>query len=44
MKKMAMPEKPARYKKGLMLTKDNKLVRIHGNMTPMSYKLTNYIL
>lgn len=41
---MAMPEKPARYKKGLMLTKDNKLVRIHGNMTPMSYKLTNYIL
>lgn len=44
MKNMAMPEKPARYKKGLMLTKDNKLVRIHGNMTPMSYKLTNYIL
>lgn len=44
MKKMAMPEKPARYKKGLMITKDNKLVRIHGNMTPMSYKLTNYIL
>lgn len=41
---MAIPQKPARYKKGLMITKDNRLVRIHGNMTPMSYKLTNYIL
>lgn len=35
---------PARYKKGLMLTKDNRLVRLHGNMTPTSYKLINYIL
>jgi len=26
------------------LTKDNKLVRLHGNMTPTSYKIVNYFL
>ena len=38
------PKKPARYKTGLILLKDNRLARIHGNMTGMSYKITNYIL
>lgn len=41
---MSQIKKPARYKQGLILTKDNKLIRIHGNMTPMSYKLINYFL
>lgn len=41
---MSYLQDPARYKKGLMLTKDNRLVRLHGNMTPTSYKLINYIL
>lgn len=41
---MSKEKKPARYKQGIVITKDNKLVRIHGNMTPTSYKLTNYIL
>lgn len=38
------PRLPARYKTGLWLTKHNKLVKIHANMTPISYKLTNYFL
>lgn len=37
-------KKLARYKSGLILTKDNKLVRFHGNMTPFSYKLINFFL
>ena len=41
---MARQRTPARYKKGLVLTKDNKLVRLHGNMTPTSYKIVNYFL
>ena len=41
---MARQRMPARYKKGLVLTKDNKLVRLHGNMTPTSYKIVNYFL
>lgn len=41
---MGIQKKPARYKNGLILTKDNQLTRIHGNMTPLSYKLLNYIL
>lgn len=41
---MSYLQEPVRYKKGLMLTKDNRLVRLHGNMTPTSYKLINYIL
>lgn len=40
---MARQKKP-RYKNGIVVTKDNKLVRIHANMTPMSYRLTNLIL
>ena len=35
---------PVRYKQGLVLTTDNDLVRMHGNMTPLSYKLTTYFL
>ena len=35
---------PPRYKKALLITKDNRLVRMHGVMTPLAYKLTNYIL
>lgn len=41
---MAKEKKIARYKAGLWLTKDNKLIRMHGNMTSLSYKLTNYFL
>ena len=41
---VARQRMPARYKKGLVLTKDNKLVRLHGNMTPTSYKIVNYFL
>lgn len=41
---MAKSKKIARYKEGLWLTKDNKLIRMHGNMTSLSYKLTNYFL
>lgn len=37
-------KKPARYKEGLWLTKDNRLIRMHGNMTALSYKITNYVL
>jgi len=37
-------KKPARYKDGLWLTKDNRLIRMHGNMTALSYKITNYVL
>ena len=40
-----MAEKtPARYKKGLMLTRDNNLIKIHANMTATSYKLVTYFL
>ena len=35
---------PARYKDGLWLTKDNRLIGLHGSMTPLNYKLTNYFL
>ncbi len=41
---MARERNPARYKKGYWLTKDNKLISIHGNMTPLGYKLTNFFL
>ena len=41
---MSDNEKVARYKEGLLLTKDNKLIRMHANMTPLSYKLTNYFM
>ena len=41
---MGSKKKPTRYKTGLWLTKDNNLIRMHGNMTPLSYKLTNYFL
>lgn len=41
---MAGERNPARYKKGYWLTKDNKLISIHGNMTPLGYKLTNFFL
>lgn len=41
---MGNPKDPARYKQGFFLTKDNRLVRMQGNMTPMSYKLINYFL
>ena len=41
---MQKNDKPVRYKKGLWLTKDNRLVTFHGNMTPTSYKITNYFL
>jgi len=41
---MAREKKIARYKSGLWLTKDNRLIRMHGNMTSLSYKLTNYFL
>jgi len=30
---VAKEKKIARYKAGLWLTKDNKLIRMHGNMT-----------
>ena len=33
-----------RYKDGYWLTKDNKFIRIKGNMTSQSYKITNYFL
>ncbi len=42
--KMGNKRNPPRYKKGLLLTKDNNFIRIHGNMTPMSYKLVNFFL
>ena len=35
---------PARYKKSYLLTKSNNLVTLHANLTPISYKLMNYIL
>ncbi len=35
---------PARYKKSYLLTKSNTLVTLHANLTPISYKLMNYIL
>jgi len=41
---MGSEKEPVRYKTGLWLTKDNNLIRMHGNMTPLSYKLTNYFL
>ncbi len=41
---MGSEKDPVRYKTGLWLTKDNNLIRMHGNMTPLSYKLTNYFL
>lgn len=41
---MGNPRDPARYKEGLFLTKDNRLVRMQGNMTPTSYKIVNYFL
>ena len=41
---MGQEKEPARYKTGLWLTKDNNLIRMHGNMTPLSYKLTNFFL
>lgn len=41
---MGREKDPVRYKTGLWLTKDNNLIRMHGNMTPLSYKLTNYFL
>ena len=41
---MAKVKNPARYKTGLVLLKDNRLARIHGNMTGISYKIVNYIL
>lgn len=41
---MGNPKDPARYKEGLFLTKDNRLVRMQGNMTPTSYKIVNYFL
>lgn len=37
-------KKPVRYKEGLWLTKDNRLIRMRGNMTALSYKITNYVL
>ena len=39
-----MEKKPSRYKKGLFLTKDNKFVRMHANMTSLSYKITTFFL
>ena len=34
----------SRYREGVWLTKDNKLIRMHANMTSFTYKLTNLVL
>ena len=41
---MGIPKALPREKSGLWLTKDNKLVSMHANMTATTYKLTNYFL
>ena len=41
---MGIPKSLPREKSGLWLTKDNKLVAMHANMTATTYKLTNYFL
>jgi len=41
---MGIPKTLPREKSGLWLTKDNKLVSMHANMTATTYKLTNYFL
>ena len=41
---MGRTEKLPREKDGLWLTEDNKLIMMHGNMTIVSHKLTNYFL
>ena len=41
---MRIPKALPREKNGLWLTKDNKLVAMHANMTATTYKLTNYFL
>jgi len=41
---MGIPKPLPREKDGLWLTKDNKLIMMHGNMTVTTYKLTNYFL
>ena len=41
-KPMGIPKSLPRAKSGLWLTKDNKLVAMHANMTATTYKLTNY--
>ena len=41
---MSTKKKIARLKQGLLLTKDNNLIRMKANMTSVSYKLTNYIM
>lgn len=41
---MGIPKPLPREKEGLWLTKDNKLIMMHGNMTVTTYKITNYFL
>ena len=41
---MGYKKKLPRAKEGLWLTKDNELIRMHTNMTALSYKITNYLL
>lgn len=41
---MGLPTKLPREKEGYWLTKDNKLIMMHGNMTATSYKITNFFL
>ena len=41
---MGTPKPLPREKDGLWLTKDNKLIMMHGNMTVTTYKITNYFL
>ena len=33
-----------REKGGLWLTKDNRLIAMHGNMTAVTYKIINFVL